>query len=134
MFSDIIKNALNTAKYNGTAARESVKEAMYKGKRIDVSNPLSTRKNIGTPEHPSAPGEFGAEIRGKQKVISTAIENIEYDPNTRVAHIKFVNGKKNYAYPNVTKTAILNFLRSTSKGRYYSKNFGPKYSVKGYRG
>ena len=134
-FADMVKNAISTAKYNGAPSDKAVSNSIDKGKEIEITNPISERTNLG--QGPSTKDEFVAEVSDKptnESVVSSAIDTIQYDPKSKIAHVKFVNGNKNYAYPNVTKDAILKFLNASSKGRYWNYTFNPTYRVAKFRG
>lgn len=68
----------------------------------------------------------------RKNVQSTAIENVTYDPKKEIMWIKFVGGKKNYAFPSVPKEKISGFLKQLSKGRFYNNKL-KGYAVKGFR-
>ena len=64
------------------------------------------------------------------RIFSTAIDTIDYDPNTMIASVKFVNGDTTYEYPGVPPEVIKAWLEASSKGRFYHKNVA-KYSLYG---
>ena len=70
------------------------------------------------------------------KIKSSVVSAIEYNQNNQTLMVELRNGGM-YQYQNVTKNIFKNFLRSKSKGRYYSskivgKDFKEFNKISGY--
>jgi hypothetical protein len=49
---------------------------------------------------------------------STCVKAYTYDPATENLYLQFVNGNKEYTYPNVPRDVIEDFGEAPSKGRF----------------
>lgn len=71
-------------------------------------------------------GEVGVEIP------STAIDEVKYDPETRVCNVKYVDGDKWYRFEEMSPQQFQTFMKSSSKGRYVNNVMRKKNRAKGY--
>lgn len=62
---------------------------------------------------------------------SRAIENIGYNPMTRVMTIRFVDKRSypTYQYPGVPIVEVAKFISSRSKGRHYHVHIRRQYGL-----
>lgn len=60
------------------------------------------------------------------QVVSSAIEAIGYNEETRLMLIKFKQGET-YNYCGVPKKIYSDFLSASSKGQYYAENIKDKF-------
>lgn len=83
-----------------------------KGKATKISNPTSWRtlNNEGNTDIGLTSGEA-------QEVESTAIRDIEYDPETQNAKVRYTTGNQQYDFP-MTPEEYRDFLTSPSKGQW----------------
>lgn len=59
-------------------------------------------------------------------INSSAISFIDYNETTRILTIVFIKTGK-YTYPNFPKSLYEEFLKSSSKGRFYNQYIKDKY-------
>lgn len=63
-------------------------------------------------------------IRDTGVVDSEAVENIRYDPAKKNLDVRFVNGEKEYRYPEVPQRVAQAFIASPSKGAFVQNVLG----------
>ncbi len=64
-----------------------------------------------------------------KKLISTHIDLIHYDPNTKILEITFNQGKK-YHYHNVEQHSYDALEKAESHGKHFDKHIKGKYTTK----
>lgn len=69
----------------------------------------------------------------ERNIDSTAIQDLKYNPETKIAEVTFRGGSHSYAYPDVPEQNIKDMIRAPSKGIAFGKEIKP-YAVKGFRG
>lgn len=62
----------------------------------------------------------------RQKVESSVIYAIGYDADLQILEVEFVSGKV-YAYYEISKTFVSEFLSAESKGSFYNENIRGQY-------
>lgn len=134
-FNEIVRN-----KYKGTDNKENkISQNIDKGKTISISNPTSQRTIIkgndytdGRVETGNTTEENGPDSR-LASVASSAIDNVEYNPNTNTASVTFRGGDKIYDY-EVKPGEFNNFLNAPSKGKRIAEqwNHNPHFRKPGY--
>jgi hypothetical protein len=55
------------------------------------------------------------------QVDSSAVDKINYNPETKDLTVVYVNEPKEYLYPNVPKKVVQAFMMSPSKGAFANK-------------
>ena len=65
----------------------------------------------------------------QQDVVSSAIEHVAYDTDTRILRITFTNGGT-YDYPDVPEEEYHRLVTAQSVGVYYNKSIRPLYRNK----
>lgn len=100
---------------------KSVKLNKPQSKRYDVGNGALTRNQF---EKQDIDDKMSVEI---SDVDSSAVESIQYDPKKKNLDVKFVNGTKEYRYPNVPKEVYHAFESAPSKGAFVNETLS-KYS------
>lgn len=87
-----------------------------KGKGTKVSSPTSYRTHTD-----EGNTDIGLTSGEAEEVESTAIRDIEYDPETQNAKVRYTTGDRQYDFP-MTPEEYKDFLTSPSKGHwlYYS--------------
>lgn len=126
-FWENITNSLKARKgeFTGTSGKnsEKINKRIDENKSINISNPTSQRTfhkengsfidqqiDIGN----TMDGSFDAELG---EVVSSAIQNVDYDPNSQIASITFKGGDKPYDY-KVSPDEMKEFLDADSKGKW----------------
>lgn len=119
-FWENITNSLKARKgeFTGTSGKNSgkINKRIDENKSVNISNPTSQRTFHR--ENGSFDGELG-------EVVSSAIQNVGYDPNNQIASITFKGGDKSYDY-RVSPDEMKEFLDADSKGQwvnYVWKNY-----------
>ena len=69
----------------------------------------------------------------ERNIASTAIQDLKYNPKTKIAEVTFRGGSHSYAYPDVPEQNIKDMIRAPSKGIAFGKEI-KSYAVKGFRG
>lgn len=64
-------------------------------------------------------------------VDSTALANIEYDPETEGLKVEFQGSSKEYFYPGVPIEKVQALMKAPSKGEYFMENIHDQYSMYG---
>lgn len=64
------------------------------------------------------------------KVVSTAIDHVQYDETNKLLHIRFRSGSTTYTYVSVPKPVYEALMRAPSKGRYFAAHIAKRYSLK----
>lgn len=59
---------------------------------------------------------------------SSNINNISYDPQTKLLEVTFKKGEK-YTYENVLPEKHAEFMKSPSKGEFLYKHIIPKHAI-----
>ena len=126
-FWENITNSLKARKgeFTGTSGKnsEKINKRIDENKSVNISNPTSQRTfhkengslldqqiDIGN----TMDGSFDAELG---EVVSSAIQNVDYDPNSQTASITFKGGDKSYDY-KVSPNEMKEFLDADSKGKW----------------
>lgn len=65
----------------------------------------------------------------RQKVTSSNIAAIGYDPETKTLEVEFKRGQV-YSYKNVPEAAYVAFGEASSKGLYFEQNIKTRYPFK----
>ncbi|HEX2225068.1 MAG TPA: KTSC domain-containing protein [Thermoanaerobaculia bacterium] len=63
----------------------------------------------------------------RQRVDSSAIQSVGYDPEEQVMEVEFQSGSV-YEYRDVPATLYESFLAASSKGRFLSRNIKGRFS------
>lgn len=56
------------------------------------------------------------------RISSTAIDNINYNPKKKDLIVQFKNNSKKYLFPKVPESVVKDWLKASSKGRFYNKH------------
>lgn len=62
-----------------------------------------------------------------QMVVSSNIEAIGYDANTRELHVRFLQSGETYVYYSVDEWVFTEFMAADSKGQYLNANIKDVY-------
>lgn len=116
-FNETLKN-----EYQGTENKEdNISKKVSKGKSVKVVNPTSQRTITKGKDYTTGDVKVGEETsKNTDRVVtrsSSAIDNVEYNPNTNTASVTFRGGNQKYDY-EVTPEEFNNFLAASSKGRH----------------
>ena len=88
-----------------------------------------TLDNGKAPERIPDSVDFGGrETLHKERISSTAIDNINYNPKSRDLLVQFKGNSKKYLFPKVPEDVVRDWLKASSKGRFYNRNV-KQYSV-----
>ena len=126
-FWENITNSLKARKgeFTGTSGKNSgkINKRIDENKSINISNPTSQRTfhkengsfidqqiDIGN----TMDGSFDAELG---EIVSSAIQNVDYDPNSQVASVTFQGGNQSYDY-KVSPDEMKEFINAPSKGQW----------------
>lgn len=119
---DDITNNLRARKghFTGTSGNEDkISKRIDSEKNVNISNPTSKRtfhKENGTfLDQQIDIGDTGAGEVGE--VVSSAIDNIDYDPVNNIASVTFHNGSQSYDY-SVTPDEMKEMMNAPSKGQW----------------
>ena len=125
IMSGIFNAALNRAKNED---QERVNKLKSEGKEaIKTSD-----KKLTEMAEKEAEEQFNNEYREKQiSIPSTAIKNIQYDPDTEGLTVQFVSSGKKYFYPAVPLELVQALMKAPSKGEFFMKNIHDQYSMYG---
>ena len=67
-------------------------------------------------------------------IPSTAIQSIDYDPDTEGLTVRFTGENKDYFYPGVPAELVQAFLKAPSKGEFFMNNIHDQYTMnKGHK-
>ena len=118
-------------------ANEEIIDALDKDKRIYVKDLKSSRYSYGNSntlysdedvaEQDKEKGNSNTKIK-EHTAQSTAIDSIEYNPETQDLDVTFRSGSTDYRLPNVPKEVVAEWLEAPSKGKYYH-NVIKDYSI-----
>ena len=123
--SGIFNAALNRAKKEDQDRVESLKAEGKKKRKT------SDKKLVEKAEQ-EAKEQFDKEYREKQiSVPSTAISNIQYDPDTEGLTVQFASSGKKYFYPAVPVELVQALMKAPSKGEFFMRNIHDQYSMYG---
>lgn len=130
-FNETLKN-----EYQGTENKEdNISKKVSKGKSVKVVNPTSQRTITKGKDYTTGDVKVGEETsKDTDRVVtrsSSAIDNVEYNPNTNTASVTFRGGGKAYDY-EVTPEEFNDFLNASSKGRHIASlwNHNPHFEKK----
>lgn len=115
IWEQITKNLrANKGQFTGTSGKDLTKELLRteKGKNTYITSPTSYRTITNNGDE-----EIGLTSGEAKEVASTAIKDIEYDPSSENAKIRYVGGDKQYDFP-MTPDEYKAFLTAPSKGRW----------------
>lgn len=117
---------------------KKLNKKLKKGKEVKVNKVISSRYY-----NPGSNGSFldddatvaslddgGNKI--EVEVPSTAVDEVKYDPKTKVCEVKFVSGNKWYKYENMSEQQFQSFMNASSKGRYVNNVMKVQNRAKGY--
>ena len=123
--SGIFNAALNRAKNED---QERVNKLKSEGKKAI----RTSSKKLTEMAEKEAEEQFNNEYREKQiSIPSTAIKNIQYDPDTELLRVKFSSGNKTYDYPGVPLELVEALMKAPSKGEFFMANIHDQYSMYG---
>lgn len=123
--SGIFNAALNRAKKED---QERVSKLQSEGKKARKTSD----KKLTEMAEKEAEEQFNNEYREKQiSVPSTAIKNIQYDPDTEGLTVQFASSGKRYFYPGVPVELVQALMKAPSKGEFFMKNIHDQYSMYG---
>lgn len=133
-FNETIRN-----KYNGTEKKDKISQSIDKGKTVSISNPTSQRTIVkGENDYTDGRVEIGntTQDNDESRVVSrasSAIDNVEYNPETNTASVTFRGGDKAYEY-EVKPGEFESFLNAPSKGQWISTkwNNNPHFRKPGF--
>lgn len=74
--------------------------------------------------------EYDGEV--EVEIPSTAIAEVNYDPETGVCNVRYVDGDKWYRFEEMSPEQFQTFMKATSKGRYVNNVMRKKNRAKGY--
>ncbi len=141
-FWENITNSLKARKgeFTGTSGKnsEKINKRIDENKSVNISNPTSQRTfhrsnggslleqqiDIGDTTAQNIDAELG-------EVVSSAIQNVDYDPNNEVASITFRGGDKPYDY-KVSPDEMKEFLDADSKGKWVNEIWKNYNRMPGY--
>ena len=120
---DSISASLKARKgeFTGTSGNEAkISNKINSGNSVNISNPTSQRTF-----HRDASGslldqqiDIGNTGEGDVgEIVSSAIDNIDYDPTNEIASVTFHNGKKAYDY-KVSPKEMEEMINADSKGSW----------------
>lgn len=139
MISDLIKaltfKKIDQKSNDNLSSQVKVADLLDDDKNVNIRGLQSKRfedPETGKMDLDVASGSEDEDKIIQENVASTAIDSVRYDPKKKIMWIRFVGGDKEYAFPNVPKDKIQQFLKAQSKGRFYHQDLA-KYSVKGFR-
>ena len=125
IMSGIFNAALNRAKNEDQERVNKLKSEGKKAKR-------TSNKKLTEMAEKEAEEQFNNEYREKQiSVPSTAIKNIQYDPDTEGLTVQFTSSGKKYFYPAVPLELVQALMKAPSKGEFFMKNIHDQYSMYG---
>lgn len=117
-------------------AQKAFREAIGKNKVVEVKNVQSSRyryDNSNTLYDPNDVAKMdNGDISSKVQEVqanSTAVDEIKYDPQTKILTVKYQNGNTYYDFPNVPQEVVTEFMEAPSKGRYLAYHIVPNYST-----
>ena len=132
------ENLIN--KYTGTEDKENkITQNIDKGKTVSISNPTSQRTIVkGENDYTDGRVEIGnnTQDNDESRVVSrasSAIDNVEYNPETNTASVTFRGGDKAYEY-EVKPGEFESFLNAPSKGQWIAMkwNNNPHFRKPGF--
>ena len=125
LMSGIFNAALNRAKNED---QERVNKLKSEGKEAR----RTSNKKLTEIAEKEAEEQFNNEYREKQiSVPSTAIKNIQYDPDTEGLTAQFASSGKKYFYPAVPLELVQALMKAPSKGEFFMANIHDQYSIYG---
>ena len=125
LMSGIFNAALNRAKNEDQERVNKLKSEGKKARR-------TSNKKLTEIAEKEAEEQFNNEYREKQiSVPSTAIKNIQYDPDTEGLTAQFASSGKKYFYPSVPLELVQALMKAPSKGEFFMANIHDQYSIYG---
>lgn len=128
------KKSLMTGIYNSALnkARLEDKERVAADKAAGKKTRAMSEAKLEKQAEQEANRQFDDTYREKQiSVPSTAIKNIQYDPDTEGLTVQFTSSGKKYFYPAVPLELVQAMMKAPSKGEFFMKNIHDQYSMYG---
>lgn len=113
--------------YNTTEKADEISDKIEAGKTVTITRPTSVRTYTRGPDNKHYIegnidiGDTTANYKNgqaiTQKLASTSISEVKYDPKTQIASVTFSSSGKTYDY-KVTPSEFEAFMNADSKGRH----------------
>lgn len=117
---------------------KKLNKKLNKGKEVKVNKVISSRYyNQGSngsflDDDATVASLDDSGNKVEAQIPSTAVDEVKYDPKTKVCEVKFVGGKKWYKYENMSEQQFKTFMNASSKGRYVNNVMRVQNRAKGY--
>lgn len=102
---------------------------IFKNSLEKAHKDLDEGKKVSVDIEPKDKDEKGEKI--DESVSSSALSNVNYDPDTEALNVQFNGSSKHYFYPAVPLELVQALLRAPSKGEFFMKNIHDQYSMYG---
>lgn len=102
---------------------------IFKNSLEKAHKDLDEGKKVSVDIEPKDKDEKGEKI--DESVSSSALSNVNYDPDTEALNVQFNGSGKHYFYPAVPLELVQALLRAPSKGEFFMKNIHDQYSMYG---
>lgn len=127
-FWENITNSLKARKgeFTGTSGKnnEKINKKIDENKSVNISNPTSQRtfhrdNNGSLLDQQIDVGDTSGQNQNVEvgDIVSSAIQNVDYDPNSQVASVTFQGGNQSYDY-KVSPDEMKEFINAPSKGQW----------------